>query len=342
TMDHLADTTGVQTVEVTCQRSVGGSNFPAGVQDFNWTIARPNVWSPADSYFVVEAELLGKGDPTLASQPKVSELLALAENFGASLYTNAYFHCGGQVVSSVTQYHAQIGALNARIGNTAAWAKSVGYGAYNDNASFSERCAAVSRSSIPQLLVPSTAPNAIPVMSISYGKNEAYKPTQPGAFGTATIQIDATGVVLGVGTNFTLADVGAYLCVRGRELLIISSSPTTGLILRSQANDEIKVGDATTEWYIVRRNASRTTQAHNKVQVIFRPPLGIFGSNVLMGPGSYKISLSPDSNYRFSAVESKNTDAKGLTPGVGANSPYTLNILDVRFYATTAQKLLPE
>lgn len=332
---HLDETTGMQTVEVTCQRSVSGSNFPAGVQDFNWTIARPNVWSPADSYFVVEVEVLGPGDPTTATQPKVSDMLALAENAGNSLYTNAYFHCGGQVVSSVTQYHAQLGALSARMGNTAAWSRSIGEGAYNDMASFSERVAALSVSDKLKVNGGTNHPLGI---SLVHGKLEIYKNTTAGNFATANLAVDAAGIVTGVGSNFANTDIGNFLYIEGEKLQIIDW--TNAQTITVQAPSVTIAG--TTAWYVVRRNSTRTTQGHNKLQIIFRPPLGIFGSNVLMGPGSYKISLSPDSNYRFAAIETVNEDAKGLTPGVGANSPYTVNILDVKFYATTAQKLLPE
>jgi hypothetical protein len=78
-------------------------------------------------------------------------------------------------------------------------------------------------------------------------------------------------------------------------------------------------------------------QGTNKLQVLYKPPLGIFSTDAIMGPGSYRISLSPDANYQFSAIETLNPDAKNLTPGRGAGSPYTLRITDVKLYVSTAQ-----
>ena len=58
-----------------------------------------------------------------------------------------------------------------------------------------------------------------------------------------------------------------------------------------------------------------------------------------MGPGQYKISLSPDASFKLSAVETLNPVAKD---GVGPTSAYTLNIQNVRFYAAMAQKSIPD
>ncbi len=147
---HLDNTTGFQTVEVTCQRALGNGQFAAGVCDYQFTIARPNVWSPADSYFVIEAEICGAPygvgtNPKVERTPQVWEGISLAEDFGSCLFTSAYAQAGGQIISSVNQYLPQVAAIDSRLKNSWAWSKSVGQNTFV-NGPFHERVAAISAS----------------------------------------------------------------------------------------------------------------------------------------------------------------------------------------------------
>ena len=327
--EHLDDTTGYQTVEVTCQRAIGNGQFASGVQDFNFSVAHPNVWSPADSYFVVEVELLGKGDPTTAGQPKISDGVAFAEGVCNNLYSNAYVYAGGQALSSIVQYLPQAAALHRRTSYTWAHASSVGPGAFATGASFADRCLAVSSTTNG-----SSAP-------FGDAPTQLLRPCDPGAFATATVQIEAANqeVVLGVGTAFSAELAGSIIVINGTPYQIFVVNSPTSVTIGPYKQVEPAVIVATTEWYIIRRDVDRTTQGKNRIQLLWKPPLGIFNTDALMGPGSYKISLSPDSSYRLAAVETLNPDAKS---GVGATSAYTINVLDVRFYAGMAQKAMPD
>ena len=324
----LHNTTGMITQEVMCQRDVSGRQFASGVQDFVWSVARPNCWVPSMSYFLLDVTLKGGQDPSIAVQPKIWEQLALAENIGHSLYVSSYFNMGGNTVSSCNQFHAQIGALHERVNNSAAWARSIGVGVYNNSASFSERCAAISRNA--------EATNTSVGISLTDGKEEFYRPG-----GTESkVAISVLGALTGTLTTFSAADVGNSIIVDGFKFQIKSvSNATTATVTPAPTT---ALSDPTAHWYMVRRNETRTTQARNALQLIWRPPLGIWGTTNLLGAGQYKISLSPDSNYQFSAVECKQVDAHLKTPGVGVASPYTLTINNVRFYPTTCQYELPD
>ena len=57
-------------IEVSCQRTVAGTSFPAGVQDYVFSVGRPNVFLPDKSYMRFELAVTGIGGvaPTVASQ----------------------------------------------------------------------------------------------------------------------------------------------------------------------------------------------------------------------------------------------------------------------------------
>jgi hypothetical protein len=95
---------------------------------------------------------------------------------------------------------------------------------------------------------------------------------------------------------------------------------------------------ANPDWYAIRRNTERAQEAHNKLQVIYQPPLGIFQYRDPMGSGQYKITLGPNSNYRLAMVETQIPDFNAI----GADSRYTINIKGIRFYAQVAKLAIPD
>ena len=62
------------------------TNFLAGFR----TTTGP-VWYPDRSYFRVDIEVLGSGDPTTSPVPKLSDQVALAEGAVNNAFVNAYF-----------------------------------------------------------------------------------------------------------------------------------------------------------------------------------------------------------------------------------------------------------
>ena len=49
--------------EISCQKSVDGSNFAQGVQDYSFSMGQPTGWIPSRSYFRIEMTLEGLGVP---------------------------------------------------------------------------------------------------------------------------------------------------------------------------------------------------------------------------------------------------------------------------------------
>jgi hypothetical protein len=131
--------------EVACQRSVNNANFPLGIQDFDFSVSgSTNAWIPAYTYFRVEAVLqMVLGDGTVRA-PTLADRTAFALSAPHGLYSNCYFRCGGQDVSTMTSFISQSGALRERIGKSGAWISNVGRNAAYSDPSFTRRCHSIS------------------------------------------------------------------------------------------------------------------------------------------------------------------------------------------------------
>jgi len=330
------DSVDHQWVEVPCQRSVADSQFAQGVQDFQFSISRPQGFIPAQSYFRVELELLGNGDPAAASQPIFREQIAFAENAVGNLFSNVYMRAGGQDVSSITSFAPQASMLQARTSKTQSWLNSTGR-TWGMSGSFAERCATVSQSAAGQ------AANAAPTGLSGFNDRRelTYKPCDANAFLTATVAVAATSDALtGVGTNFTAGDVGNSIVIAGIRFTIKAFTNATSVTL----NNPIGAAQiaATTNWYMIRRNLVRSAEARNRVFVLWRPPVGIFeAEDVVLGSGDYRISLTPDSNFQSCAIETINDAPLPGVLGV-AGSTFTLNVKSLQFYAATVKMTIPD
>jgi len=147
--------------EVTCKRAVNGTNFPLGIQDFDFSVSgSTNAWIPAYSYFRVDATLqMVQADGTVR-EPTLADRTAFALSSPHGLYSNCYFRCGGQDVSTMTSFISQSGALRERIGKSGAWISKVGRNAAYSDPDFTRRCHSVSldghynEDGLPDLTVP--------------------------------------------------------------------------------------------------------------------------------------------------------------------------------------------
>lgn len=308
-----------QYVEVNCQRAVGGAQFSAGLQDFVFSIGRPSVFMPSKSYFRVELSLkTGAGaQPTIASQ------LALAENCVANMYNNMYVLAGGQSISQCTNFLPQAAAIEYRTGQQQGWIKSIGASAFTYNPNLSSRISMVAGGT------------AVAGFSQDEGKDITYRPTLATFFNAATVNIIA-GAVTGVNTAFTAADVGSTLVAAGQKAVITAFASGLGVTV----SPTLTV-NALTDWYIVRR-ASKITdgsqEGKNVMHVLWRPTvLGIFNYAGVLGSGDYRIQLNPDTNFKFAAVETANTEFKNNDA-----TGYQFEVANVIFYAAVAKMAIPD
>ena len=347
--------TDCQYCEISPARRVDGSYFPQGLIEFPFTVGVPNVWYPGKSYFRVAMTLYGAPAAAVPTQPTVSQMVALADNAVCNLFDNFYMRHGNTTISSITQGFQQAGSLKKRLKGSYAWHKSMGAGAFADEAKFPARVLA-------------TASGTPPVPSL-YSENEMYKPVAAGHFLDAEIDISAAayntvqvldidgkttdtvvedpidfgGVVTGTNTAFTTGMPGGGAVVEG-DILVVAGVPYSVLGVNSatelvvQSAPSIDVTNET-DWYIVRKDVIRSSQASNTVYALWCPPAGIFDWDGGLGSGTFQLILNPNGNYLSAAVETRNPGYSASPDGT--TGTYSLVVNDIKFYSYMEKMQIP-
>lgn len=337
-------------------RSFTPASFASGDLDFNFYASDTDAISLSKSYMRVGLSLLGSG----AAQPTASQLVALAENAVGNLFTNVSFHAGMGEVSACRIGVPQASALNART-KSLGWLKSLGQGVALDEPRFAKRVMYTAADPSPDQFFDS--------------KNEMYKPVNAAVFGTATVAITAPdlqtttetvdknnvvdaatviatavlangAVVTGVSTLFqtgmpnsaTGAPSGAsvaagdILVVAGVRYPVLAVNSETGIVVACAPAVAIA---ATTDWYIIRKDVIRAPQASNVIYALWRPPIGIFEHDGLLGGGDFKLSLSPNSNYQSAGVETKNS-------AYVVDTTFSLQVTSLKLYVHVQKERIPD
>jgi len=305
--------TNYNLMEVPCQKAVSGDSFGSGVQDYVFTVGRPNCVNMARSYFKVD---LAVEDATDGTSVQVSDLIALADNCVGNLYTGCQFRGGGQDMGTINSFPAQASQLKKRLGKTGAWLNSMGKGSQYNSASKATRIQALSNRALQT--------NESPDCQVFYKAGSA----------VATVELKADGTGTGVGTTFVASGVkaGDILVVEGTPFTVVSATGPLALTVHNPPAVDMV---ASTNYYFIRRNVANTDLGKNIVSILWQPPLGIFDNDDLLGAGDYRISLTPDANYRITGVE---TDNELYNVGNGTK----LIVKDVKLYIYQAKATIPE
>ena len=297
--------------EITCQKNVGGSEFPQGVQIFNWSIGGRTAFVPRKSYFRIEVELKNRaGGATLDTPIPRNKYIALADNFCGNLYNNAYFRMGGQDVSSITSFLPQASILKARLDKSGAWQNQIGESVNFLDPWFDSR------------------QDKTMLGGCGFAQQRDTRPVGPP---TATIAITAaSGRAVGANTTLITAptnlEVGDVIVVNGVEY-VCTTAPTSNLGASCIVTrvDGLALADvaATRDAYILKKKSA------NSFFVMWQPPIGIFDEDKPLGSGDYRLELNPNQNYKTAVIQS----FQEYLPG--AADSYEFNIRNVRFYAYT-------
>jgi len=140
--------------------------------------------------------------------------------------------------------------------------------------------------------------------------------------------------ILGVNTNFQLTDVGNQINIDGSLYTITSRSSTTAITINPALTFVLAQTD---NFYGIKREKVRSTQARNKLYFCYKPPVGIFDleESHMLGAGEYKVRLTPASNWKTSFIQSlKNNAVYG--------TDFNIRIEDVKFYYFTDKSSIPD
>ena len=304
--------------EVTATRGVAGDQFDRGLQEFNFSIGAPNAVIMSKSYFRIELEL--KGDGGLA--PTMKEQLAFSDDTAGGLYNNCYFRGGGQNISSVNQFAPWGSAIKKRLGSSKPWFDTLGK-VWGSEADLTKRIQNVS------------SDTAVSPVSANSETFRSVDTSDPAKYISATVSIDASiGEVEGVDTKFDTAGemqvkIGDILTVSGVGYTVLAVTDNNTLTVAGVIKNVAAIND----WYITRRNVSRTSEGKNKVYVLWQPPIGIFSHDEPLAAGDWSIQLNPSSRYNTSIIETLNPFYKGK---------YAVTVSDVKLYIHTEKMSLPD
>ena len=302
------------------ERSVDGANFDNGeiiYKKFMSTAAKINL---AKSYFKLIIKIT-KNDGT--TDLDLNDDLAPAYLATESLFKSMYYRINNVVVSEIGDYCAQISALNQRINYSKGYRDSVLKDMNFGKVEFSERQKAI------------LSPNNI-------GGEQTEEVSRPGAAAT-------TATILGIRADATAAAANAQQN-HGQITFSADTLDFGGVVRQVALGDKVRIGNvdytvisiqsatqgfvypnpgsdvaATAAWQRVRRiNESRGTQ---KLEVIWRPSLGIFQKDEWILGHDFEVSLFPHSDplYKKFFMESLFADK---VPGTN----YEITVDNLIFY----------
>jgi hypothetical protein len=279
-------------------------------------MAYPNTWIPSKSYFRITAQL-NRG--ITANAPLISDVLSFSDNMAGNLYSTVSMSMGGVQVSKTTSFAQQASAIKMRSGSTYQFLKSIGEDCNLLQASLTKRIQYVSSD---------TAIGS----KVNDSDNQIYK------FENKAITLAyaaTTGIITRVGP-LSAADnikIGDEVVIQGKSF-IISALPAVDTFLTTSIGVAAADIVASTDFYFVRRNITRNSQAHNQVYALYTPPIGFWDIAENIGQGDYKISLNPNSYYKKSIVQS----LYDLNPAID----YNVSIQDVKLYIYTETMSIPD
>jgi hypothetical protein len=290
-------------IQVPPQRSVVGDQFTAGNIDYIFSVGRPNVFIPSESYFMVDYTLTYNN-----RQPMMEDEIAPANDMCSALFTDCSVKLSGQDISNINNFIPQASIVKKRLSHTKAWQESSGLSVHGYDPSFVERQKLVSYNGQD----PYSLQNSI---GLSTGA------------GAATLALTAaTGGVVGVNVNFTVS-LPTHLIIQGIKCEVVTITDALNLVVRFAAGTSL-VDVAATQAFTAYKLIVDLANGANRRTVVFKPPLGFFDWAEPVGAGNIQITLNPNSKYNLAAVETK----RAMTIGAGANQ-YTLTINNVIFYA---------
>jgi hypothetical protein len=291
--------------QITCQRAVSGASFALGVQDFNFSVARPCGWITSRSYFRIALTISGPGGAPPLSVNKI----ALADSVCGNLYNNVYVRAGGQDVSSIVNYVPQAQQIKNRLDKSGAWLNSIGRDAFGCDADFASR------------------------------QKQTSSGFSLGTVGTTVAIAAVDGRV--TGSAAALLNTGDSALAVGDKIVVNGVTYTVSAAATDDAGASCVVGPfptanvaATANCFKIDPTQDANGEGRNVVYVMWQPPVGIWDESKPLGSGDYRIQLNPNSYYKTACVES-------LAAGLVSPAAFNFEVNEVQLFIATVKVDIP-
>ncbi len=305
-------------------RDVTGSNFPNGSIHIRWQTSGGKWWIPSKSYIRMRAKLTDENSADLVMDDNAAPNMGLMSN----LFQSCEFKIADKTVSRVSDYMAQVDALQTRLTKSKSYLDSVGASLNFWQHENTKRMAIVANDG--DLLRQSIAANGIEQDGIGFNVADTLTVAAvAGGSGTATFVLAGAPTITDIRTTLKVLDViqtgaGQKLTITSftavnvatvvAEDIVVAFGPLNGNLILPVARED----------YCSRRN---------EFEMVWKPPLSIFNISHAMPSGKYSIQLNPHNSTVFQkmAIESVGVDRdSGLAAG-----NFNFEVIDFYLYLAT-------
>lgn len=316
-------------------RDVTGTNFPNGAIHTRFQVSGTRRWNPSKSYIRMRCRLqkvAGSGGAQLTDLDDVAPNLGLMSN----LFQSGEFRIADKTVSRVSDYMAQVDALDTRLSKSKAWLDSVGAATNMWESSFYKRQQKVSSDGVEDetktrcksLVQIGLDPLNTVAFDFTGGtvERELLFATGAGVAVPALTGLDiavgdriifAEGSGLVPGNSLVVEAIGAsYLGVTAAS--IGASTPALGADVAALARD-----------FIICRDGNESRRVKD-LELKWQPPMSIFKVQEWLPAGKYELVLNPQTTaaYKLRAIESLGFKT--------AATDYDFEVVDMYLYTAMA------
>lgn len=317
-------------------RNVTGTNFPGGAIRIKWEVSGSRWWIPNRSYLRLRFTLGTTGDA--AVQINIADDVAPNMALMPNLFQSLEFRIADKTVSRVSDYVAQIDALEKRMNKSRQWLNGLGGDLEWLQPEFRVRQNLISSdgyladldyhtSVITRAVIGFDAGTTLAIaaatrtLTIAAGAAPSFFVANP-MFAGDIIEITATVGAFLVGERYRIENILTATTARVERLDAVIAERAAAVALFSVERKEDKSN------YNISSN-------RNQIEVIWQPPLSIFKVNHAMPAGKYELILNPHNTqiYMKRAIESLLADK---VQGVAANE-FQLIVDDMYLYTCEVQ-----
>jgi hypothetical protein len=322
-------------------RDVTGVNFPKGSQHIRWQVAGTRWWIPSKSYIRMRCVITGPA----GALPDVNSDIAPNMGLMANLYQSAEFKIADKTVSRVSDYMAQVDALDKRLTKSGAWLQSIGQDLeqFHEDQQFRMNTIASDGYTCEEDYINPVDPVAESGLELGFdvATNQAsytsatetmlFIVNAGGAIDIQNIQVLNVGdKIVGTGGAWTGFEGTIIAIVDGLNALVRRTNGVAADIAATVINGNITF--IRFPFPAVDGSLCNISQQRNQLELVWQPPLSMFKIGHAMPAGKYELTLTPQNsvNYKKRAIESLLGDKTVLTD-------FDFTVTDMYLYLATVE-----
>lgn len=293
-------------------RDVTGTNFPNGSIHIRWETSGVRWWIPSRSYIRLRARITRADGTTPLT---ISNDVAPNMGIMGALFQSGEFRIADKTVSRVSDYMAQVDALEKRLSKSKSWLDGVGADLEMWDPDYVNRLNKVSSDGFVQgeQYQNQGGANPVTVTRVTAGFNAATTMAiaVENSFGVATFAAGGVNILAGPGIlhpGDIIISAAEDPYVAGERYQIVEiRGVTTAMVRRLDAAIAVRaarVGGIDT----LQRVQDNVGESYNRngIELIWQPPLSVFKLPHALPAGKYEMILTPQTTavYQKRAIES--------------------------------------